>query len=46
MKHLEKIKLEENEVVLVEIKKRRLKGILKVNAKIVEEIIKNEELFE
>ena len=46
LKPLEKIKLEENEEVLVGIKKRRLKGILKVNAKIVDEIVENEELFE
>ena len=46
LKPLEKIKLEENEGVLVEIKKRRLKGTLKVDAKIVDEIVENEELFE
>lgn len=46
LKPLEKTKLEENEEVLVEIKKRRLKGILKVDAKIVDEIVENEELFE
>ena len=46
LKPLEKIKLEENEEVLVEIKKRRLKGTLKVDAKIVDEIVENEELFE
>ena len=46
LKHLEKLKLEENEAVLVEIKKRRMKGILKVDPEIVDEVIENEELFE
>ena len=46
LKPLEKIKLEENEEVLVEIKKRRMKGILKVDPEIVDEVIENEELFE
>jgi len=46
LKLLEKIELEENEEILVEIKKRRMKGILKVDPKIVDEVIENEELFE
>jgi predicted DNA-binding antitoxin AbrB/MazE fold protein len=46
LKPLEKIELEENEEILIEIKKRRMKGILKVDPKIVDEVIENEELFE
>ena len=45
LKLLEKIELEENEEILVEIKKRRMKGILKVDPKIVDEVIENEEIF-
>ena len=46
LKPLEKIELEENVEVFLEIKKRRMKGILKVDHKIVDAIIENEELFE
>jgi predicted DNA-binding antitoxin AbrB/MazE fold protein len=46
LKPLEKIELEANEEILIEIKKRRMKGILKVDPKIVDEVIENEELFE
>jgi len=46
LKPLGKIELEEKEEILVEIKKRRMKGILKVDPKIVDEVIENEELFE
>ena len=46
LKPLEKIVLEEKEEIWIEIKKRRMKGILKVDPKIVDEIIENEELFE
>jgi predicted DNA-binding antitoxin AbrB/MazE fold protein len=46
LKPLEKIELEENEEILIEIKKRRMKGILNVDPKIVDEVIENEELFE
>ncbi len=45
-KPLEKIALEEKEEIWIEIKKRRMKGILKVDPKIVDEVIENEELFE
>ena len=46
LKPLEKIALEEKEEIWIEIKKRRMKGILKVDPKIVDEVIENEELFE
>jgi predicted DNA-binding antitoxin AbrB/MazE fold protein len=46
LKPLEKVELEENEEILVEIKKRRTKGILEVDPKIVDEVIENEEFFE
>ena len=46
LKPLEKIELKENEEILVEIKKRRTKGILKVDPKIVDDVIENEEFFE
>ena len=46
LKPLEKIALEEKEEVVIEIKKRRMKVILKVDPKIVDEVIENEELFE
>ena len=46
LKPLEKIALEEKEEILIEIKKHRMKGILKVDPKIVDEVIENEELFE
>ena len=46
LKPQEKIVLEEKEEIWIEIKKRRMKGILKVDPKIVDEVIENEELFE
>ncbi|MBA7548631.1 hypothetical protein ES705_41096 [subsurface metagenome] len=46
LKPIEKIALEEKEEIWIEIKKRRMKGILKVDPKIVDEVIENEELFE
>jgi len=47
LKPLQKLNLGEKEEVLIEIKKHRIsKGILKVDSKIVDEVIENEELFE
>lgn len=46
LKPLGKIELEENEEIFVEIKRHRMKGLLKVDPKIVDEVIENEELFE
>jgi len=46
LKPLEKIELEENVEIFIEIKKRRMKGLLKVDNKIVDAVIENEELFE
>lgn len=46
LKPLEKIELEDNEEILIEIKKRRMKGIVKADPKIVDEVIENEEFFE
>ena len=47
LKPLQKLNLGEKEEVLIEIKKHRIsKGILKVDPKIVDEVIENEELFE
>ena len=45
-KPLEKIALEEKEEIWIEIKRRRMKGILTVDPKIVDDVIENEELFE
>ena len=47
LKPLQKLNLGEKEEVLIEIKKHRIsRGILKVDPKIVDEVIENEELFE
>jgi len=46
LKPFEKIALGEKEEIVIEIKKRRMKGILKVDPKIVDEVIENEEFFE
>ena len=46
LKPFEKIALGEKEEMVIEIKKRRMKGILKVDQKIVDAVIENEELFE
>ena len=44
---LQKLGLREKEEILIEIKKHRIsRGILKVDPKIVDEVIENEELFE
>jgi len=43
----EKIGLEEKQEIVIEIKKpRRMKGILKADPKIVDEVIAHEEFFE
>ena len=47
LRPLQKLGLREKEEILIEIKKHRIsKGILKVDPKIVDEVIENEELFE
>ena len=47
LKPLEPVDLEENEKILIEIKKHRIsKGILKVDSEIIDEVIENEEFFE
>ena len=47
LKLLEKIGLEEKQEIVIEIKKpRRMKGILKADQKIVDEVIAHEEFFE
>ena len=47
LRPLQKLGLKEKEEILIEIKKHRIsKGILKVDPKIVDEVIENEELFE
>jgi len=47
LRPLQKLGLREKEEILIEIKKHRISsGILKVDSKIVDEVIENEELFE
>ena len=47
LRPLQKLGLREKEEILIEIKKHRISsGILKVDPKIVDEVIENEELFE
>ena len=47
LKPLQKLNLMEKEEIIIEIKKHRIsKGILKVDPKIVDELLDNEELFE
>ena len=47
LRPLEKLDLKEKEVILLEIKKHRIsKGILKVDPKVIDEVVENEEFFE